>query len=443
MREFKSFYKTVSGNEGQKCLYPTRLDTYGCGCNHDCKYCYAKSLLEFRNLWNPSDPGVANIHKIENKIKTLKKGTVLRLGGMTDCFQPCEKEYKVTYSTIKLLNQYGIHYLIVTKSDMVATDEYVEIMDKELAHIQITVTTTNDELAAMYEHATPPSKRIRAIEKLEQLGFDVQIRLSPFIPEYLDFDIINNIQCHKAIVEFLRINSFIKKTFTSIDYSQYKHKENGYYHLELNDKISLLDKLTGFRELSLCEDCTEAYEYWKNNINFNKNDCCNLRFYSKHKGRCELHSLGNKNLLKMPKTAFLSSNISSDATLKISIEWAVSQAQKDNCIISGFQSKIERQVLDTLLENGGYAIMVLATAIFKEIPKKYKTALDENRLLILSFFGQDEVIITRQNAEIRNRKVIEIADNIVIGCIKRNGMTENLINETNKPCFVLDPVRKE
>lgn len=46
MREFKSFYKTVGGGEGQKCHYPTRLDTYGCGCQHDCSYCYDKSLTK-------------------------------------------------------------------------------------------------------------------------------------------------------------------------------------------------------------------------------------------------------------------------------------------------------------------------------------------------------------------------------------------------------------
>lgn len=53
---------------------------YGCGCQHDCKYCYAKSLLDFRNLWNPNDPSVADINKIERKIKKLPKGTILRLG---------------------------------------------------------------------------------------------------------------------------------------------------------------------------------------------------------------------------------------------------------------------------------------------------------------------------------------------------------------------------
>lgn len=80
MKEYKSFYKTVEGNEGEKCYYPTRLDTYGCGCQHDCKYCYAKALLEFRGLWSSKDPSVADISKIEKKIASLKKGSIVRLG---------------------------------------------------------------------------------------------------------------------------------------------------------------------------------------------------------------------------------------------------------------------------------------------------------------------------------------------------------------------------
>ena len=36
--------------------------------------------------------------------------------------------------------------------------------------------------------------------------------------------------------------------------------------------------ITGFDELTICEDVTEHYQYWQENINFNKNDCCNLRF---------------------------------------------------------------------------------------------------------------------------------------------------------------------
>lgn len=275
MKKFNSFYKTVTGGEGSKCKYPTRLDTYGCGCAHDCKYCYAKSLLEFRKMWDTNEPRVADIKEIENVVKKIPKGQIVRLGGMTDCFQPCELKYRTTYETIKLLNKYGIGYLIVTKSHIVANDEYIEIFDKELAHIQITVTTLDDNLSLEYEKASVPSKRIEAILKLQNAGIDVSIRLSPIIPEFMDFKKLNSLGIKKAIVEFLRANGFIKKWF-KIDYSRHIIYEGGYYHLTLDDKINILKKIE-IPSISVCEDVSSHYEYWKYCFNPNKEDCCNLK----------------------------------------------------------------------------------------------------------------------------------------------------------------------
>lgn len=277
MKEFKSFYKAVGGNEGSKCNYNTRLDTYGCGCSHDCKYCYAKSLLNFRNLWNPNDPSVADIEKIRKKIQKIPKGTVIRLGGMTDCFQPCEKIHRVTYETIKALNEARIEYLIVTKSAMIADPEYREILDKDLAHIQVTVTTFGDEWAKTYEKASLPSERVNAIELLYSLGFDVQLRLSPFIPQFVNFHELSCVRCDRIIVEFLRVNSWIMKWF-DIDFSEYEVKQGGYRHLPLWRKKMWIDRLleTG-KKISVCEDESEAYEYWRTEFNPNPNDCCNLR----------------------------------------------------------------------------------------------------------------------------------------------------------------------
>lgn len=275
--EYKSFYKEVSGNEGNKCHYNTRLDTYGCGCEHDCSYCYAKSLLSFRKLWDSENPSVADIEKIKKKIAKLPKDKVIRLGGMTDCFAPVELRERVTYKTIQELNKYGIPYLIVTKSDNVARDEYLEILDKDLAHIQVTITCFDDGLyrKLKYEKAPVSSKRIKAVEKLQKEGFDVAIRLSPFIPEFVDFDILNGIECDKMIVEFLRVNSWIKKWF-DIDYSGYIVKENGYQHLPLWKKREYIQMIKG-KEISVCEDESRAYEFWRDNFNPNKEDCCNLR----------------------------------------------------------------------------------------------------------------------------------------------------------------------
>ena len=277
MKEYKSFYKKVEGNEGDKCNYNTRLDTYGCGCQHDCSYCYAKSLLSFRGLWDAKEPSVADIGKIKRKVNKLQRGDIVRLGGMTDCFAPIENEHGVTYETIKALNDRGVRYLIVTKSDLVADDKYMDILDKELAHVQVTVTCFDDDKykALNYEKAVLPSRRIAAIEKLQRGGIDVQMRVSPYIPQYVDLEKLNAVKCDKVVVEFLRVNTWVKK-WLDLDYTEYTIKQSGYLHMPLERKRAYIEKIRNKR-VTVCEDETEAYEFWKNNFNPNKNDCCDLR----------------------------------------------------------------------------------------------------------------------------------------------------------------------
>ena len=127
-----------------------------------------------------------------------------------------------------------------------------------------------------YEKASRISERIAAVEKLQDLGFDVAVRLSPFIPEFIDFDKLNSINCDKIVVEFLRCNSFIRKTFP-IDYSGYTVKSGNYRHLPLEKKKEFLSMITGFKEATVCEDEPEAYEYWRRYVNPDPEDCCNLR----------------------------------------------------------------------------------------------------------------------------------------------------------------------
>lgn len=276
--EFKSFLKTVGGGEGERCHYTTRLDLYGKGCEHNCSYCYAKSLLDFRKLWNSDDPAIADITKVKKAIDKLERDGfkgVLRLGGMTDCFQPKkERKNKNTYQAIQYLNEAGIHYLIVTKSGLVAHDDYIAIYDKDLAHIQISTTSTDDDLAWKYEKASFISERIWAVEKLQEAGFDITLRLSPFISDFYDYDVLNKIKCDKVLIEFLRVNTWIKRWF-DIDFSQYTLKSGGYQHLPLETKLRLLERIK-FPQMSICEDVPEHYDYFVKNFNINKEDCCNL-----------------------------------------------------------------------------------------------------------------------------------------------------------------------
>lgn len=284
-QRFDSFFQSVTGNEGERCHYATRLDTYGCGCQHNCGYCYARSLLDFRGMWNPAQPSVADPRKIRHIIATkLRPGDVVRLGGMTDCFQPFERARKVTARTIAWLNQRRVHYLVVTKGALVG--EYADIMDRDLAHIQVSITSTDPAISRRVEPgASLPEERIAALESLHDAGFDVSARLSPFIPEWLDFDRVNAIRCDKVLVEFLRANTWIRKWLTNldagVDLSHHSLYHGGYFHLPLAVKKEYLARITGFAQVSVCEDVPAHWDYWRDHVNANPDDCCNLSIAKK------------------------------------------------------------------------------------------------------------------------------------------------------------------
>ena len=216
--------------------------------------------------------------EIANSIKKIPKGAVVRLGGMTDCFQPIEKVKRNTYKTIQLLNKKKIHYLIVTKSDLIIHEEYLQLMNKKLAHVQISIPTNNNKVLAATDNAKPFEVRKNVVETLFEEGFDASLRLAPFLYSTADYEVINNIEVDKVLVEFLRLKSVgVKNPLNKVmNLAPYTYKEGGYYHLPLKNKLRILNHLD-FKELSVCEDVTSHYNYFLKNVCFNNKDCCNLK----------------------------------------------------------------------------------------------------------------------------------------------------------------------
>lgn len=48
--------------------------------------------------------------------------------------------------------------------------------------------------------------------------------------------------------------------------------------MPLEAKIRCLEQITGFEQVSVCEDVTEHYVYWRDHFNPNPEDCCNLKY---------------------------------------------------------------------------------------------------------------------------------------------------------------------
>ena len=96
-------------------------------------------------------------------------------------------------------------------------------------------------------------------------------------PQFLDLGIVEQTTVDKIVVEFLRINPFIRKAMPYLDFSDWTEAIGGYHHLPLEKKISLIRPLLeSGKRVTVCEDVPSHYEYWREHVNPNRDDCCDL-----------------------------------------------------------------------------------------------------------------------------------------------------------------------
>lgn len=142
--------------------------------------------------------------------------------------------------------------------------------------------------------------------------------------------------------------------------------------------------------------------------------------------------LGNKELLQVNKTAFLCSRkVPASVVLKC-YDWAIEQREKGNCIISGFHSQLEKDVLHYLLKGKQPIIIALARGLKDKLEPEFKKPLEQGRLLIITPFDKKVKRVTEQTAATRNKMMIELADNITVGYTSVGGQLEKLLSLKEK-----------
>lgn len=142
------------------------------------------------------------------------------------------------------------------------------------------------------------------------------------------------------------------------------------------------------------------------------------------------HTFGNHDLLILHKVAFLCSRKCPAAVVLKSFDWAIEQREKGTCVISGFHSRIEKDVLHYLLKGTQPVILALARGMMKKWPPEIKAALDANRLLIITRYADSVTHASEETCYQRNRLMLELADEVVIGYASLGGNLERLCGET-------------
>ncbi len=143
------------------------------------------------------------------------------------------------------------------------------------------------------------------------------------------------------------------------------------------------------------------------------------------------HTLGNTSLLNLHKVAFLCSRKCPAAVVLKSFDWAIEQREKGACVISGFHSRIEKDVLHYLLKGTQPIILALARGMMKKWPPEIKAALDAGRLLIITRYADSVTHASEETCYQRNRLMMELADEIVIGYASPGGNLERLCGENH------------
>ena len=121
--------------------------------------------------------------------------------------------------------------------------------------------------------------------------------------------------------------------------------------------------------------------------------------------------LGNKALLNMQKVGFLASRKISTLSVLPALDWAMQVSkQRDIAIVSGFHSLMERNVLKLFLQGQCGIIIVLARGMYRKLPKQYEEAMNQNRLLIISYEKETITRVSEESAHKRNHHVEQLAN---------------------------------
>ncbi len=194
---FKTSMKLVNHHSScSKCHHAFEIDSYGRGCIHNCNFCYAKDQLTTHGFWNRPMPFPIDLSEVRKIFYTvfetdkssrwrdiLTARVPLRFGSMSDSFMWMDKKYKITQEVLKILNFYEYPHIIFTRSDLVADDEYLRLLNRDLVSVQMSISGGNEYLTRLIEPGAPSvAKRLQALKKLAEAEIWTTVRINPMFP---------------------------------------------------------------------------------------------------------------------------------------------------------------------------------------------------------------------------------------------------------------------
>jgi DNA repair photolyase len=199
------------------------------GCQSACAYCYARPTHEYLDLGAGTDfdtkivfkPRAAELLR-EAFERPSWQGELVMFSGVTDCYQPVERELELTRRCLEVCLEYRNPVAIISKHALVERDVEViaELAREAGAHLSVSLAWLDAERARAIEPwAASPRRRLQVIETFAKAGVPVGIVMAPIIPGLNDHQIVKLLEAaraagaHYASWSLLRLPGAVKQVF--------------------------------------------------------------------------------------------------------------------------------------------------------------------------------------------------------------------------------------
>jgi DNA repair photolyase len=188
----------VSENDSPDIGFRYSVNPYR-GCSHGCSYCYARPYHEYLGL----SAGLDFETKVFVKYRAADllrdflarpawRPETIAFSGVTDCYQPAEREFRVTRGCLEVAAECRQPIGIITKNAIVTRD--IDLLQRLAKHnavrVSLSITTLDPQLARVMEPRTSsPEARLRAIRELSAAGIPTNVMTAPIIPGLNDNEI--------------------------------------------------------------------------------------------------------------------------------------------------------------------------------------------------------------------------------------------------------------
>ncbi len=188
----------ITQNDSPDVFFRYSINPYR-GCEHGCVYCYARPGHEYLGF----DAGLDFESRIMVKqraphllrdelCKPSWRGEFLMISGVTDCYQPAERHFRLTRGCLEVLHEARQVCGIITKNALVTRDLdlLAPMAAMRTVGVAVSITTLDAELARTLEPRTStPSAKLQAVRALAAAGVPTNVMIAPIIPGLTDHEV--------------------------------------------------------------------------------------------------------------------------------------------------------------------------------------------------------------------------------------------------------------